>query len=315
MATLASLHGQVDLWARSEAVADQINSVHRNRTYLGDHAIPDSVRATTDVSSCVAEADIIAVAVPSRGFAAMAAETGRHAKRGSIVVSLAKGLDPSTNRRMSEVLRECVPQSAVAVLSGPNLANEIISGQPAAGVVAASDGDIARQVVEAFSTPVFRLYTNPDVVGCEIGGVAKNVIAIAAGITQGIGFGDNAKAAVITRGLAEMTRLGVALGARQETFSGLAGLGDLVATCASVHSRNSQVGVRLGRGETVAEIEDSMQMVAEGVAASSLIVALAERHGVEMPISEQVALVCRGEKNAGDALIDLLSRRSKAEFE
>jgi len=315
VAALAAAHGDVALWARNPDVVREINDVHRNHQYLGTHALPMTVRADGELSSVVSGADVVAMAIPAKGFAEIARAAAKFAKPGSIVVSLTKGLAAGSHLRMSEVLRESFPHSGVAVLSGPNLASEIIAGQPAASVVASTDEAVAREVVAALSTPLFRLYTNEDVVGCEIGGVVKNVIAIGAGIAQGFGFGDNAKAAVITRGLAEMTRLGVALGARAETFSGLAGLGDLVATCASMQSRNTQVGVRLGRGEPIDAIESSMQMVAEGVRASSLVVELAGEYGVEMPISEQVALVCQGHKSAADALTNLLSRKSKAEFE
>ena len=315
VASLAASHGEVVLWARNPDVVREINEEHRNHQYLGAHVLPSAVRGEADLANAVAVADVLAMAIPAKGFAEIAQIAGKVAKPGSIVVSLTKGLAMGSHRRMSEVLRESFPQCGVAVLSGPNLASEIIAGQPAASVVASTDESVVREVVAALSTPLFRLYTNEDVVGCEIGGVVKNVIAIGAGIAQGFGFGDNAKAAVITRGLAEMTRLGVALGARAETFSGLAGLGDLVATCASMQSRNTQVGVRLGRGESIGAIESSMQMVAEGVRASSLVVELAREHRVEMPISEQVALVCQGHKSAADALTDLLSRRSKAEFE
>jgi len=314
VAALAASQGDVALWARNSYVVREINEKHRNSKYLGDHELPVAIRADDDLARVSARADVIAMAIPAKGFAEIARGVAQVAKAGSIVVSLTKGLEPVSGRRMSEVLQETFPRCGVAVLSGPNLASEIIAGQPAASVVASTDESVAREVVAAFSTPIFRLYTNDDVVGCEIGGVVKNVIAIGAGIAQGFGFGDNAKAAVITRGLAEMTRLGVALGARSETFSGLAGLGDLVATCASMQSRNTQVGVRLGRGESPEAIEQSMQMVAEGVRASSLVVELARDRGVEMPISEQVALVCQGRKSAADALVDLLSRRSKAEF-
>lgn len=315
MASLAAAQGEVALWARNAEVVREINLEHRNGRYLGQHELSPLIHADDDLARVSADADVIAMAIPAKGFTEIARAASSMAKEGSIVVSLTKGLEPVSRRRMSEVLRDAFPQCGVAVLSGPNLASEIIAGQPAASVVASSDEAVAREVVAAFSTPMFRLYTNDDVVGCEIGGVVKNVIAIGAGIAQGFGFGDNAKAAVITRGLAEMTRLGVSLGARSETFSGLAGLGDLVATCASMQSRNTQVGVRLGRGESPEAIESSMQMVAEGVRASSLVVELAREHRVEMPISEQVALVCQGRKSAGDALVDLLSRRSKAEFE
>jgi len=216
---------------------------------------------------------------------------------------------------MSEVAQECFPGHPVAVLSGPNLAREILAGQPAASVVACDDADIARLLVEVFAQPTFRLYMNPDVIGCEIAGVVKNVIAIGVGIARGFGFGDNAKATLITRGLAEMTRLGVTLGARAETFAGLAGLGDLVATCASMQSRNTQVGIRLGKGERITDIEASMNMVAEGVHSSSHVVALARQQGVEMPIAERVAAVCDGTATAMDSLLELMSRSIKGEFE
>jgi len=201
------------------------------------------------------------------------------------------------------------------VLSGPNLAKEILAGQPAASVIACTDESVARELVEIFGRPTFRLYTNPDVVGCEIGGVVKNVVAIASGISQGFGFGENSKATLVTRGLAEMSRLGVALGAQSATFSGLAGMGDVMATCASMQSRNTQVGVRLGQGEKIDDIVASMNMVAEGVKSSSSVVELAHRYQIEMPICEQVAAVCAGKVSAADALRALMSRQSKSEFD
>jgi glycerol-3-phosphate dehydrogenase (NAD(P)+) len=216
---------------------------------------------------------------------------------------------------MSEVIEQIIPNNPVAVLSGPNLAKEILAGQPAASVIACTDESVARELLEIFSRPTFRLYTNPDVVGCEIGGVVKNVVAIASGISQGFGFGENSKATLVTRGLAEMSRLGVALGAQSATFSGLAGMGDVMATCASMHSRNTQVGVRLGKGEKIDDIVASMNMVAEGVKSSSSVVELAHRHSIEMPICEQVAAVCAGKVRAADALRALMSRQSKSEFD
>jgi glycerol-3-phosphate dehydrogenase (NAD(P)+) len=182
-------------------------------------------------------------------------------------------------------------------------------------VIACTDESVARELLEFFSRPTFRLYTNPDVIGCEIGGVVKNVVAIASGISQGFGFGENSKATLVTRGLAEMSRLGVALGAQSATFSGLAGMGDVMATCASMHSRNTQVGVRLGKGEKINDIVASMNMVAEGVKSSASVIELAHRHAIEMPICEQVAAVCAGKVSAADALRALMSRQSKSEFD
>jgi glycerol-3-phosphate dehydrogenase (NAD(P)+) len=255
------------------------------------------------------------MAVPSQGFRDVASEVSKYVRSGVPIVSLSKGLEQSTFMRMSEVIEQIMPNSPVAVLSGPNLAKEILAGQPAASVIACTDESVARELLEIFSRPTFRLYTNPDVIGCEIGGVVKNVVAIASGISQGFGFGENSKATLVTRGLAEMSRLGVALGAQSATFSGLAGMGDVMATCASMHSRNTQVGVRLGKGEKIDDIVASMNMVAEGVKSSASVIELAHRHAIEMPICEQVAAVCAGKVSAADALRALMSRQSKSEFD
>jgi glycerol-3-phosphate dehydrogenase (NAD(P)+) len=231
-----------------------------------------------------------------------------------VLMSLTKGLERGTGRRMSEVLSDLAPEHAVSVLSGPNLAREIAAGQPAASVVACSDAEVARRLQEVFTRPLFRIYTHDDVIGCELGGVVKNVIAIAAGMAHGMGFGDNSRATLITRGLVEMGRLGTALGANPGTFSGLAGMGDVIATCSSMQSRNTTVGVRLGKGESIADINASMNhMVAEGVKSSGAVVALARKVGVEMPICEAVAEVCDGRLAAGDALIRLMTRSRKSE--
>ena len=315
VAALAASNGEALLWARRGEVAEEISTRRTNSAYVGDLPLPDNLRATSDLAEAVVGAEVVAMAVPAGGFREVARQVASFVGAGVPIVSLAKGLERATLQRMSQVTSECFPGHPVAVLSGPNLAREILGGQPAASVVACTDSDVARALVAVFGRPTFRLYTNPDVVGCEIAGVVKNVIAIGAGIAQGFGFGDNAKATLITRGLAEMTRLGVALGARAETFAGLAGLGDLVATCASMQSRNTQVGVRLGRGETIADIEASMNMVAEGVHSSAHVVALARRHGVEMPIAERVAAVCDGTATAMDSLLELMSRSAKGEFE
>jgi glycerol-3-phosphate dehydrogenase (NAD(P)+) len=245
----------------------------------------------------------------------VATEVQRYIRTGVPIISLSKGLESASFLRMSEVLQQEIPGSPVAALSGPNLAREILVGQPAASVVACADEGVAREIADLIARPTFRLYTNTDIVGCEIGGVVKNVIAIAAGIAQGFGFGDNTKATLVTRGLAEMSRLGVALGANALTFAGLAGMGDIMATCASAQSRNTQVGMRLGKGELIADIVQSMNMVAEGVKSSSSVVQLARSRGVEMPIAEQVAAVCDGSQTAEQALRSLMSRSSRSEFD
>jgi len=310
---LVAQNTATSLWTRRAELADEINAQHTNHAYLGDYELPHNLVASVDLEQLVKQADVIAMAVPSLGFRLVAQQVAQYIGNGVPVMSLSKGLESETLLRMSEVLGAVMPNNPCAVLSGPNLAREILQGQPAASVVGCADDEIAKQLQELFSRPTFRLYTNRDVVGCEVGGVVKNVIAIAAGISQGFGFGDNAKATLVTRGLAEMSRLGVALGAQPLTFSGLAGLGDIMATCTSMQSRNTQVGVRLGQGESIAEIVGSMNMVAEGVKSSSAVVKLARQHGVEMPIAEQVALVCEGAKSAGESLRDLMSRSSRSE--
>jgi glycerol-3-phosphate dehydrogenase (NAD(P)+) len=231
------------------------------------------------------------------------------------VVSLAKGLERTSRKRMSEVTRDEMPGHPVAVLTGPNLAKEILSGQPAASVVAIDDHDIAAELQRIFGRPTFRVYTNGDVVGCEVGGVVKNVIAIAAGMAEGMGFGDNTRATIITRGLAEMTRLGIAMGGHAATFAGLAGMGDLIATCSSKQSRNNMVGFQLGEGKLIGEVVASMNMVAEGVKSSPSVLDLARRHGVEMPITEQMVAVCHHGRPARDALAALMQRTRKSEME
>lgn len=313
IAALVAENTDTVLWVRREELATEINELHTNIAYLGDHQLPRSLRATSDLADAVSGADVIALAVPARGMREVVDFVAHTARSGVPLMSLAKGLERGTLQRMSEVIAEVAPNHPVAVLSGPNLAREILAGQPAASVVACADVEIARRLQEQFTRPTFRLYTNSDVTGCEIGGVVKNVVAIAAGIAQGFGFGDNTRATLVTRGLAEMSRLGVALGANALTFAGLAGMGDVMATCSSLQSRNTSVGIRLGRGESIADIMSSMTMVAEGVNSASSVLELARRHDVDMPIAQQVSAVCEGEVNAMDALRALMGRTTKSE--
>jgi len=313
IALLSAPGGPTTLWARSAERASEIDGVRANERYLPGIALPADLTVTSDLAVAVAGADVVALGVPSSAMRETMRAVAAHLAPCAVLVSLAKGLEVGGMRRMSEVIGELAPDHPVAVLSGPNLAREIAAGHPAASVVACADESVARAAADRLSRPVFRLYTNPDVVGCEIAGVVKNVIAIAAGIAQGFGFGDNTKAALITRGLAEMTRLGRALGADPATFAGLAGMGDLIATCASMQSRNTQVGVRLGRGETIDDIVGSMNQVAEGVRSAAAVVALARRHDVEMPIAEQVAAVCEGRRPAATSLAELMSRSAGSE--
>ena len=274
------------------------------------------LQITNDIVDAVTDASLVVVAVPSAGFRDVVRSLALHLEPRAVLMSLTKGLERGTGRRMSEVLVDLAPDHPVSVLSGPNLAGEIAAGQPAASVVACPDAAVANRLQEVFTRPLFRVYTHDDVIGCEIGGVVKNVIAIAAGMAHGMGFGDNSRATLITRGLVEMGRLGAKLGANPGTFSGLAGMGDVIATCSSMKSRNTTVGVRLGMGETISDINASMNhMVAEGVKSAGTVVALARKVGVEMPITEAVAEVCEGRLGAADGMMRLMTRSKKSERE
>ena len=315
VAALASANTPTMLWARRGELADQINSARVNPDYLPAFTLPDRLRATGSMAQAVEGADVVILAVPSHGFRDVAREAAAHLRPWVPVVSLTKGIERETLMRMTEVAGDEMPGRPIGVMTGPNLAKEIMAGQPAASVVAIPDATIARELQRILTRPNLRVYTNPDVVGCEVAGVVKNVIAIAAGMAEGMEFGDNTRATLITRGLAEMSRLGVAMGGDPGTFAGLAGMGDLIATCSSKQSRNNSVGLALGRGRSIDDILASMTMVAEGVRSSPSVLDLAGRYGVEMPITEQVVAVCHEGRSAREALTALMSRTSKSELE
>lgn len=314
MAALLAARVPTVLWARRPALAAAIEADRHNPDYLSGLGLPAALRATSSLAEAVDGADVVVMAVPSHGFRAVLAEAREHIAAGAPVVSLTKGVEQGALRRMSEIVADLMPGQPCAVLTGPNLVDEIVAGQPTASVVAAPDESLAADLQRLFTTGAFRVYTNPDVVGCELGGALKNVYAIAAGIGDGMGFGDNTRAAVVTRGLAELARLGVALGGQPVTFSGLTGMGDLVATCTSRHSRNRWVGEQLSRGHTLAEIVGGTRMVAEGVRTSAAVVELAARVGVEMPIAEQVVAVLHQGKSPADVVPSLMGRDAKPEF-
>jgi glycerol-3-phosphate dehydrogenase (NAD(P)+) len=312
---LADAGSSVELWSRRPALAAKIRQCGENPDYLPGIPLPPGISPTADHVEALAQAEYVVLAVPAQELRANLAQWASHIPPAAVLVSLAKGIELSTCRRMSEVVVEVagVEQDRVAVVSGPNLAREVAARQPAASVVACRDGGVAERLQKVCHSPAFRPYTNTDVVGCELGGATKNVIALAVGMAVGLGFGDNARASVITRGLAESTRLGVALGADPYTFAGLAGLGDLVATCSSPLSRNRTFGEKLGQGLTVAEIAASSRQVAEGVKSCAAILELARRHDVEMPIVEHVTYVVRGELTPAEMLSRLVSRSAKPE--
>jgi glycerol-3-phosphate dehydrogenase (NAD(P)+) len=314
VAALTTQNAPTILWAREPALATQINDEHRNGTYLEPYDLPESLEATSDLEEVASQADVVVMGVPSQHFREVLKAAAGFVRPWVPVVSLAKGLERDSLKRMSEVVLDVLPGHPVAVLTGPNLAKEILAGQPAASVVAVGDEVVAGELQRLFTTPRLRVYTNPDVVGCEVSGVVKNVIAIAAGMAEGMGFGDNTQATIITRGLAEMSRLGIALGADALTISGLAGMGDLIATCSSSQSRNNSVGRELGRGRPIDEVIAEMRQVAEGVKSSPSVLALARRKGVDMPITEQVVAVCHEGSTAQAALTALMRRSMKPEI-
>ncbi|MBW3663481.1 MAG: NAD(P)-dependent glycerol-3-phosphate dehydrogenase [Actinobacteria bacterium] len=307
---------EVSLWARRQEIVDRINDEHANPDYLPGVELPDPVRATTHPDQALADTAVVVLAIPSIGIVEQLAEWGEHISDAATLVSLIKGVQVDSMKFGSEVISDglgCDPDRVV-VVSGPNLAKECAQRLPAATVAASPDLDRAERVQASVMTPYFRVYTNPDKVGVEIAGAVKNVIALAAGIARGMEFGDNTLATVITRGLAEMTRLGVAMGGHPLTFAGLAGVGDLVATCTSTKSRNNQVGEKLGRGMKLEDIISQMNMVAEGVKSSRAIVGLARSHDVEMPIAEGVVRVVHDGLDPSLMVKELMSRDAKPEM-
>lgn len=315
VAALAARNAPTVLWARRAELAEQIDTEHRNGDYLADYTLPSELRATADLEEAVRQADVLVMGVPSQGFRRALEDVKQHLRPWVPVVSLAKGLELGSRLRMSQVVEEVLPGHPVGVLTGPNLAKEILAGRAAASVIAMDDDNVASALQRIFATDVFRVYTNEDVIGCELGGVLKNVIAIAAGMADGLDAGDNTRAAVITRGLNELTRLGVVMGGDPLTFSGLAGMGDLVATCISAQSRNRHVGEQLGKGLTIDEVIASMNMVAEGVKTSKVVMEMADDLGVDMPIASEIKACCHDGRTAVEAYAGLLTRETGREMQ
>lgn len=313
---LADAGNDVTLWTRRTELADEINDTHRNTGYIGDVELPASIRATGDAADALDGACTVLLAVPSQTLRVNLEPWREHIGADTTLVSVAKGIELNTLLRMSQVIVQVtgVDPSRVAVVTGPNLASEVLDEQPAATVVACTDSGRAVALQRAFSTGYFRPYTNSDVVGAEIGGACKNVIALASGMAAGVGLGENTAAAIITRGLAEIMRLGLALGAKGATLAGLAGVGDLVATCTSPQSRNRAFGARLGRGGTMeSALRDAGGHVAEGVTSCQSVLALAGSYDVEMPLTDAVHRVCHKGLSVDEAVALLLGRSTKPE--
>jgi glycerol-3-phosphate dehydrogenase (NAD(P)+) len=310
---LAAHNVPTTLWARDPETCAAIETQHRNLRYLPDYELHPDLHANPDLAEVVSTSDVLVMGVPSQAYRATLEMIEPHVRAWVPVMSLTKGFERGTRQRMSQIVEEVLPGHPFAVLTGPNLAKEILGGDAAASVVATHDPVVAGHLKTIFSSQLFRVYTNPDVIGCELGGALKNVIAIAAGMADGLGAGDNTKAAVITRGLNELSRLGAAMGGREMTFSGLAGMGDLMATCMSKHSRNRHVGEELGRGRSIEAVIDDMNMVAEGVKASAVVMELANEYDVSMPISTEVYGVCHEGVSAEDAYRGLLRTETDLE--
>ena len=303
------------LWARDAQIVDEINQDHTNTRYLPDATLHPKLTATTALNVAVEHADAVLIAVPSSHFREVLMNALPDMPRDIPVISLSKGLEKGSRMRMTEIIRDVSPHSIPGVLTGPNLAREIVAGQAAASVLALEAHDAALALQPTLNNGLFRVYTNQDVIGCELGGVLKNIIAIAVGMGDGLGAGDNTRAALITRGLAEMSRLGEALGGKAETFAGLAGMGDMIATCTSPQSRNRHVGMELAKGRSIEDIIDSMHMVAEGVKSAPTVIELAREKGISLPISEDVYSVITGESNARGVYRGLLRGTAGAESE
>jgi glycerol-3-phosphate dehydrogenase (NAD(P)+) len=314
VASMVARRTPTTIWARRPEVAGEIASEHTNEAYLPDRVLDPGLRATAALDEAVGEADVVVMAVPSHGFREVLERAAPHLRPWIPVISLSKGLEQGTRARMTQVISEVLPGHPAGVLAGPNLAREIADGYAAAALVAMPDLRIAAALQEIFRSTLFRVYTGTDVCGAEIAGALKNVFAIAAGMASGLGTGDNTLALVISRCLAELTRLGVAMGGKRHTFAGLAGMGDLLATCMSPQSRNRRVGLELARGRSLDEVTGEMTMVAEGVRTSRVVMELAAEHGVEVPIAHEVYMVINEGRSPEEAFRGLMRRRPTTEL-
>jgi glycerol-3-phosphate dehydrogenase (NAD(P)+) len=313
LASICARRGPTTIWALEDQVVEEINAHHSNHLYLEGFQLPAALRAQRSMAEAMRQAEVVVMAVPSPYFRAVLEQAAPFVRRSLPVVSVAKGLEPESLLRMTEVIAQLLPDNPRAVLSGPNLAREIMAGYAAGAVVACRDMEVATGLQDLFNGGLYRVYTTYDVVGVEVAAALKNVVAIAAGMADGVGVGDNTRALVITRGLAEITRLGVAMGGEAPTFAGLAGLGDLLATCMSPLSRNRHVGEQLGKGRLLDDIIREMRMVAEGVHTCRLALELAKRHGVDTPITREIHRVVHGDVSALEAYRGLVRHPPGAE--
>lgn len=311
---LANNGHEVTLWSIMEDEVKMLNETREHTLKLPGVKLQDSILITTDLETAMKDKDVLVLAVPSPFTRSTSHMMQSFATDGQLIVNVAKGVEETTLMTLSEIIEEEIPHARVAVLSGPSHAEEVGKGLPTTCVIGARDRETAEYLQEIFMSPVFRVYTSPDILGIELGAALKNVIALAAGVADGLGYGDNTKAALITRGIAEISRLGIAMGARAETFFGLSGIGDLIVTCASVHSRNRKAGYLMGQGYTMKEAMDQVKMVVEGVYSAKAALALSEKYHVEMPIIVEVNKVLFEDKKAADAVDELMQRMKKDEI-
>ncbi len=314
LAVMLQKHGHdVVIWSRRQDAVEEMQRERENKRYLPGVLLPEGLNITTDREKAVKDAEIIILSVPSKAVRQTAMDFAPYFTPNQVLVNVAKGLEESSLKRLSQVIQECVPQCQVCVLSGPSHAEEVARDIPTTCLIASENEETAKMVQGEFMNPRFRLYTNTDVIGVEMGAALKNVMALAAGASDGLGFGDNTKAAIMTRGIAEMRRLGVEMGGRTETFAGLSGIGDLIVTCTSMHSRNRRAGILLGQGKSLEETLAEIKMVVEGVNTVQAAYRLAKEHNVEMPITNAIYDVLFQGKNTKQAVLDLMSRDGKAE--
>ncbi|MDD7913355.1 NAD(P)H-dependent glycerol-3-phosphate dehydrogenase [Polaribacter ponticola] len=315
VASLTAKNSPTIIWARNPKTVQEINEYHTNKKYLPNAKLTSSLKASNSIKETVENADVIVMGVPSQSLRKVLEEAKPHIRPWVPIINLAKGLEISTKMRMTEVIKEIMPGHPTGVLTGPNLAKEIHFGKAAAAVIAMVDNTIAKRLQSVFSSGLFRVYTNNDVIGCELGGALKNIYAIATGMGDGANAGDNTRSALITRGLAELTRLGIAMGGKKSTFSGLAGMGDLVATCSSSKSRNHHVGFQIGQGKSLEQIIDEMNEVAEGVKTTKVVMELAKEYKIDMPITEEIYKVLYKGNSVNDAFKGLIQYEVGSEKE
>ncbi len=312
---LAGKGFEVNLWVLEQELIEIIKETRENSYYLADIKLGDNIKATGDLEECVAGCEAVIMAVPSHYTKDMAARVAPYINREQKIINIAKGLDPCTLKRMSEVIKEALPDNAVGTLSGPSHAEEVGKGIPTTVVAASPERWLAEYIQDLFMSPAFRVYTNPDIIGVEMGGALKNVIALGAGISDGLGFGDNSKAALMTRGIVEIARLGIAMGAKATTFAGLSGIGDLIVTCTSMHSRNRRAGIQIGQGKTLEEVLGGTRMVVEGVKATEAAYKLSLKYDVEMPITREIYGVLFEKKDVKKSVESLMMRSRTHEME